>query len=320
MAGIAENEKMITDLKQQGFNNWQIILKLLEESVGEKAVVSAAKALQNKNILIKDEINQKHISEIYDFIKKTENEALIQTLEEFAQAENLPDEQLDKMAENGEDLTYLCNYMIYKCAVAACRLSSEKNIGDAINESYFAAIEGTEYYDKDVLFSQLMGAFIIEKILTHCEIENQFVILPKEQVEQLAKYNDTKTSFEHSNGRQPTLEELGRELDLDADALLEVMELSEKYTPAQNQPLVDIQDKQTVNDNNMDNEILKQMKTVLSGEELDIINLKYNQADEKSVEEIAEILGITSAEVNMREQSALSKIRRLSDKYSEFSE
>lgn len=319
MAGIAENEKMIADLKNQGLNDWQIILKLLEESVGEKAVVSAAKALQNQNILIKNVLNQKHISEIYDFIKTTENENLIQTLEEFAGAENFSDEKIDSMAKDGEDLSLLCGYMIYKCAVVACRLSNEKNIGDAINEGYFAAIEACEYYNKDVLFSQLVGAFIIEKIITHSEIEGQYIILPKEQVEQLAKYNDTKTSFERSNGRQPTLEELGRELDLDADTLLEIMELAEKYTLSPNQPLVNTDDKQTINDNNMDNEILKQMKTILSKEELDIINLKYNQTAEKSAEEIAKILGITSAEVNLREQSALAKIRKLTDKYSEFS-
>ena len=146
MAGIAENEKMIADLKNQGLNDWQIILKLLEESVGEKAVVSAAKALQNQNILIKNVLNQKHISEIYDFIKTTENENLIQTLEEFAGAENFSDEKIDSMAQYGEDLSLLCGYMIYKCAVVACRLSNEKNIGDAINEGYFAAIEACEYY------------------------------------------------------------------------------------------------------------------------------------------------------------------------------
>jgi RNA polymerase primary sigma factor len=153
--------------------------------------------------------------------------------------------------------------------------------------------------------------------------QSRLVRLPLNQVGLLNKINKTIADFVQEHERQPSLHELARLVDVDESKIAETLSASSRgasldapFQDGEENSLISVlsDDNAPAADNGMDLESLstdlEQILKELKPREIQVLKMSFGiGCNEKTLEEIADTLGLTRERVRQIREKSLKKLR-----------
>jgi RNA polymerase primary sigma factor len=202
-------------------------------------------------------------------------------------------------------------------------------LGDLINEGNLGLIKAAYRFDETKGFKFISYAvWWIRQSIMQAVIENARLIrLPLNQVCSLNRVGKKYSSLEQEYEREPTAEEIGNSLDLSADAVTQIMQLSGKHLSLEvclsdehRQSLLDITEnsnlaspEQPLNQESMKNELQRALGS-LSRKESEVLRLYFGLDVDRqyNLDEIGKLFRITRERVRQIKEKALFRLRHQS--------
>lgn len=205
------------------------------------------------------------------------------------------------------------------------------SLQDLINEGNLGLIKAAQRFDETRGFKFISYAvwWIRQSILHALSVHGRMVRLPLNKVGLINKINFAYSRLEQELEREPTIEEIAREVDVDVEEIEETLRSQSKYVsmdaPLGNETeddftlydLIGMKDS-VPPDNNLINESLQseinRTLNTLSEREAQILRMFYGLDNEvpKSLEEIGEQLDLTRERVRQLKESAIRKLKQKS--------
>ena len=210
-------------------------------------------------------------------------------------------------------------------SVAKQYQNGELTLSDLVNEGNVGLIKAAEKFDETRGFKFISYAvwWIRQSIMQALAEQSRLVRLPLNQVGLLNKINKTIADFVQEHERQPSLHELARLVDVDESKIAETLSASSRgasldaaYQDGEENSLILglSDDNAPAADNGMDLESLstdlEQILKELKPREIQVLKMSFGiGCNEKTLEEIADTLGLTRERVRQIREKSLKKLR-----------
>ena len=210
-------------------------------------------------------------------------------------------------------------------SVAKQYQNGELTLSDLVNEGNVGLIKAAEKFDETRGFKFMSYAvwWIRQSIMQALAEQSRLVRLPLNQVGLLNKINKTIADFVQEHERQPSLHELARLVDVDESKIAETLSASSRgasldapFQDGEENSLISVlsDDNAPAADNGMDLESLstdlEQILKELKPREIQVLKMSFGiGCNEKTLEEIADTLGLTRERVRQIREKSLKKLR-----------
>ena len=210
-------------------------------------------------------------------------------------------------------------------SVAKQYQNGELTLSDLVNEGNVGLIKAAEKFDETRGFKFISYAvwWIRQSIMQALAEQSRLVRLPLNQVGLLNKINKTIADFVQEHERQPSLHELARLVDVDESKIAETLSASSRgasldapFQDGEENSLISVlsDDNAPAADNGMDLESLstdlEQILKELKPREIQVLKMSFGiDCNEKTLEEIADTLGLTRERVRQIREKSLKKLR-----------
>ena len=210
-------------------------------------------------------------------------------------------------------------------SVAKQYQNGELTLSDLVNEGNVGLIKAAEKFDETRGFKFISYAvwWIRQSIMQALAEQSRLVRLPLNQVGLLNKINKTIADFVQEHERQPSLHELARLVDVDESKIAETLSASSRgasldapFQDGEENSLISVlsDDSAPAADNGMDLESLstdlEQILKELKPREIQVLKMSFGiGCNEKTLEEIADTLGLTRERVRQIREKSLKKLR-----------
>lgn len=186
---------------------------------------------------------------------------------------------------------------------------------DLFQTATIGLIKAYNNYDnsKNTKFSTYAYTYILSEVLLYIN-NNRDIRLGKNYLKIYKKINEAKLVLTQKLMKEPTTYELSLFLELDENLINQVLALTQSFSnleeiiskDGKNLTLLDVvSDKDK--DNMIDNLILKETLNNLTEEERKILMLRYY--DERTQQEVANILGTNQVYISRNEKKVLKKLK-----------
>ena len=210
-------------------------------------------------------------------------------------------------------------------SVAKQYQNGELTLSDLVNEGNVGLIKAAEKFDETRGFKFISYAvwWTRKSIMQALAEQSRLVRLPLNQVGLLNKINKTIADFVQEHERQPSLHELARLVDVDESKIAETLSASSRgasldapFQDGEENSLISVlsDDNAPAADNGMDLESLstdlEQILKELKPREIQVLKMSFGiGCNEKTLEEIADTLGLTRERVRQIREKSLKKLR-----------
>lgn len=210
-------------------------------------------------------------------------------------------------------------------SVAKQYQNGELTLSDLVNEGNVGLIKAAEKFDETRGFKFISYAvwWIRQSIMQALAEQSRLVRLPLNQVGLLNKINKTIADFVQEHERQPSIHELAKLVDVDESKITETLSASSRgasldapFQDGEENSLISVlsDDNAPAADNGMDLESLstdlEQILKELKPREIQVLKMSFGiGGNEKTLEEIADTLGLTRERVRQIREKSLKKLR-----------
>ena len=264
-----------------------------------------------------------------------ENQSLDKYLQEIGKINLLTPEQEIELAvriRKGEQaaLEHLAKANLrFVVSVAKQYQNQGLSLGDLINEGNLGLLKAAKRFDETRGFKFISYAvwWIRQSILQALAEQSRIVRLPLNRVGALNKIGKAYSNLEQEFEREPSADELAKELDMDASEVADTLKISGRhvsmdapFTQGEENSLLDViqSDLQPSPDHLLMDESLKEeierALSTLSEREAEVIKLYFGLDKENSLtlEEIGERFNLTRERVRQIKEKAIRRLRHTS--------
>jgi RNA polymerase primary sigma factor len=264
-----------------------------------------------------------------------ENQSLDKYLQEIGKINLLTPEQEIELAvriRKGEQaaLEHLAKANLrFVVSVAKQYQNQGLSLGDLINEGNLGLLKAAKRFDETRGFKFISYAvwWIRQSILQALAEQSRIVRLPLNRVGALNKIGKAYSNLEQEFEREPSADELAKELDMDASEVADTLKISGRhvsmdapFTQGEENSLLDVMqsDLQPSPDHLLMDESLKEeierALSTLSEREAEVIKLYFGLDKENSLtlEEIGERFNLTRERVRQIKEKAIRRLRHTS--------
>ena len=264
-----------------------------------------------------------------------ENQSLDKYLQEIGKINLLTPEQEIELAiriRKGEQaaLEHLAKANLrFVVSVAKQYQNQGLSLGDLINEGNLGLLKAAKRFDETRGFKFISYAvwWIRQSILQSLAEQSRIVRLPLNRVGALNKIGKAYSNLEQEFEREPSADELAKELDMDVSEVADTLKISGRhvsmdapFTQGEENSLLDViqSDLQPSPDHLLMDESLKeeieQALSTLSEREAEVIKLYFGLDKENSLtlEEIGERFNLTRERVRQIKETAIRRLRHTS--------
>ena len=264
-----------------------------------------------------------------------ENQSLDKYLQEIGKISLLTTEQEIELAiriRKGEQaaLEHLAKANLrFVVSVAKQYQNQGLSLGDLINEGNLGLLKAAKRFDETRGFKFISYAvwWIRQSILQSLAEQSRIVRLPLNRVGALNKIGKAYSNLEQEFEREPSADELAKELDMEASEVADALKISGRhvsmdapFTQGEENNLLDViqSDLQPSPDHLLMDESLReeieQALSTLSEREAEVIKLYFGLDKENSLtlEEIGERFNLTRERVRQIKEKAIRRLRHTS--------
>ncbi len=203
------------------------------------------------------------------------------------------------------------------------------SLGDLINEGNLGLIKAAKRFDETRGFKFISYAvwWIRQSILQGLAEQSRIVRLPLNRVGALNKIGRAYNSLEQEYEREPTTEEIAKELEMDLDEVSETLKMATRhvsmdapFSQGEENNLLDVleSDENPLPDNSLMNDSLRneieRALSTLTEREAEVIKLYFGFDGEESLtlEEIGDQFNLTRERVRQIKEKAIRRLRHTS--------
>jgi len=342
-AELEEKSNVIIEKgKKRGFITYDEIIKIFPDiesdiffldELYEKLSVSGVDVLESGNLLDVEGDTEKLVlkyskdSQTYDSIQMYLKEIGQYPLIPASEEKNLA-YRIEKGDMEAKNLLARANLrLVVSIAKKYVGRSSDLTLLDLIQEGNLGLFKAVEKFDwtKGYKFSTYATWWIRQSITRALADQSRTIRIPVHMVETISKYKQVVRRLSQDLGREPLVEEIAMEMNLDVDKI-HIIEQINQDTVSLEQPIGDDDEKSTRGEFIPDDKILrpdqdssrrilsdqiKEVLNTLSDKERKILDLRYGLTDgvQHTLEEVGKEFNVTRERIRQIEAKVHEKLR-----------